>query len=100
MMNLEITPRVRKPRVKCSLTAEQWQLYTSSMKCGTAARKLNAAVRRSFKAAKSREEFVAMMDEVRFQLRDFGASDTEPRCVVEDIADALYGVDEYGQEVW
>lgn len=73
------------------LTAHQWQLYTCSMKCGGAARRLNAGVRRCAKKAKTREEFVRLMREVQMKVAEYGAADSEPNYVVERLADRFFG---------
>jgi hypothetical protein len=78
-------------------TADDWDLYTASMACGTAARGLTAALKRTIKKVESMtmaqvkkagglnaaiqiahaEHMAPAMD----KYAEYGAADTEPGCV-------------------
>jgi len=81
---------VRIAIVKCTLTAEQWGLFTATKDCSAAARQLNTAVQVSARAANTRAQFISAMRAVMSSLREFGASDTEPEEVMLCIADELF----------
>jgi hypothetical protein len=75
-------------------TSDEWELFTSTMSCGHAARALTAAMKRALK----RFERVAPKEgptkafsaaysewlETAYKYSDVGASDTEPRWVAQD----------------
>lgn len=75
-------------------TADDWQLYTCSMKCGTAARSLTAALKRALKT-----ETVAEAQEIWYavasKFSSYGATDTEPRDVAYTIIDEHFGVESW-----
>ena len=99
------------------VTGEDWQLYTCSMKCGTAARGLTAALKRAFKhfeknmgrdgksAAETLGDAYKLVGEAMGKYSKFGACDTEPRGVAKqaliDLAKLkIYGsTDEYHPEL-
>ena len=68
-----------------ALTADQWQLFTASMKCGTAARALNSTFNALSKRGANKDEFRVGMEAVMEQYSDYGASDSEPRWMLEDL---------------
>lgn len=81
----------RSVKVECSLTAEQWQLYTYSMKCGNAARALNAAVKRAARTEGTKPGFYREVEKVMCKYSKYGAYDSEPTWVLDEIADEIYG---------
>ena len=73
-----------------ALTADQWQLFTASMKCGTAARALNSTFNDLSKRGATRDEFVTVMDAVMQKYSNYGACDSEPRWLLEDLLDMQF----------
>ncbi len=67
-------------------SADDWQLYVCSMKCGAAARALSSALRKAIQAQKKGEENVyeKYMVPVMEQYAKYGACDSEPRWVAQD----------------
>jgi hypothetical protein len=95
--------------VKIPTTGSDWQLYTTSMACSGAARKLTAALKRSFrifdKYVHNRPVVHAAADayyaeggvyEKMAELAEFGASDTEPRCVAQNAMESYVNMKVYG----
>ena len=80
--------------VTCNLTGDQWQLYTTSMDCSEAVASLNQAVRDAAKTSKGRDEFFKAVSKIQNKYADFGAGDSEPRWVLEDITNEIYGKEE------
>jgi hypothetical protein len=77
------------------LTADDWQLYTVSPQlrepCAVAAAALNLALAEAVNAGKSRDEvLVAVWDVMKLHSKT-GAGDTEPRGVLGDALDELFG---------
>lgn len=72
-----------KCKVKLSLTAREWQLY-SMPGAAAAARSMNAKVAKALNANDGNAAF-AVLDEYQ----KFGASDTEPRMVLNHIMDKM-----------
>ncbi len=72
-----------KCKVKLSLTARQWQLYTMPG-AAAAARSMNAKVAKALNAGDCDAAF-AILDEYS----KFGAGDTEPRMVLNHIMDKM-----------
>ncbi len=81
MKNLTITRKV-----KCELTADQWQLFTGMSGAAAAAKALNAVVEKACNAegATYKSAWEAI-DKVQVKYADFGAGDSEPNWVVEHI---------------
>jgi hypothetical protein len=88
MNGLEIS---RVIKVKCTLTAAGWDLYTSSMNCARAATALNRAVERAINSGMDRREAYDHVYKVMDKYSKFGACDTEPRAKLEDILDEVFG---------
>ncbi len=90
MKNLGITCTI-----DAQLTAEQWQLYTCSTelkrKCDTAARHLNKAVTEAVAKKMTRVGVREAVYLVMDKFKHTGAYDTEPRGVLEDILDEVFG---------
>lgn len=77
-------------RITVNLTPEQWQLYTASMNCSIAADELNRLFEQSFNSGKLRKEVRAIMEKRMSDLSSFGAYDTEPLAILEDLLDLVY----------
>lgn len=80
-----------KRTIKLQLTAEQWQLYTSSMDCRMAARTINSKVARIINAASDKDQAYRNACEVLNLYSDFGASDSEPRYVLRKVLAEFFG---------
>ncbi len=76
---------------KMPTTGEDWQLYTSSMKCGTAARSLTAALKRGIKTGDPRKAY-DIWSAASIKYAAFGAADTEPRNVALDYIEQHFDV--------
>ena len=81
---------VIKKQIEVNLTPEQWQLFTVSMDCRMAAACLNAAFELHFNYGKPKNEVRNVMNKVMDEFASFGAADTEPGWVLEDLLDACY----------
>lgn len=83
-------------KVSLNLTARQWQLY-GQPGCAAAARKLNKAVAAAINASPTFEALKAKRKELWdvFCSAGFGATDTEPLCVLSDVIDHAYGMHTY-----
>ena len=75
----------RTVKVNCDLTADQWELYTATTDCTVAADTLNAAFNRLVNSGLDRRQVHNEMSKVMWDLADYGASDTEPRWVLDDL---------------
>lgn len=70
-------------------TGDDWQLYTTSMKCGHAARGLTAALKRALKAPNANKAYdIWAAAAIKFSA--YGACDTEPRNVALDVIEAHF----------
>ena len=74
------------------LSAKDWQLYTSSMNCGSAAKELSKALTQALKA-KTPGEAWKVMEPVMEKNAKFGAYDSEPRYVVHQYFAKKFGDD-------
>lgn len=74
-------------------TADDWELYTSSMNCTVAARALTAALKKALRAvakgATTYEAMKAHFDPVARKYADYGAQDSEPTHHAERILDRV-----------
>jgi hypothetical protein len=78
-------------KIDPKFTAEEWQLYTTGMKCTRAANALNAALKRLVNANGSTDMSVAFgMGQVLEKYSKFGANDSEPRWMLQDILTQVY----------
>lgn len=75
----------------CNLTAQDWQLFSNKPEIDLVARTLNRAVEVYAGGAGSKENFLQLTIPILEKLSDFGASDTEPRAVLDQLARELYG---------
>jgi len=80
--------------VECNLSASQWELYTNSFpreEIEAVADKINKDVKFYFNECRlGRQQFVAAMEKVLMQYKEFGAADTEPRRVLWTLAEEAY----------
>ena len=92
MDKLNITKAVKIDPI---LTSDQWQLYTLSLPrtCDRAAKSINAALKKAVNSGKNRREVQEAVEKVMWRLRNTGAHDTEPRSVLADILDNIFGVE-------
>lgn len=88
MKNLEIT---RVVKIKALFTADQWQLYTSSMDCGNAADILNLTLNYHVNQGHDRKTVESEMYKVMNQYSKYGATDSEPIWFLQDVLDRIYG---------
>lgn len=79
--------------VSAKLTADEWELYSDMDGAEAAAEELNKELEFAVRAYETREwvekKMLSFMGMKEF--REFGASDTEPRAVLADILDNIYG---------
>ena len=85
----------RSVKIDPILTAHQWQLYTLSLPrtCDKAAKSINAALKKAVNSGLTRNEVYEAVEKVMYRLRNTGAADTEPRGVLADILDNIFGVE-------
>lgn len=94
-----------------TLTAEAWQLYTTSMDCDAAAEAINDALTSEVQAAKARLEIEPALSKKKIaeQVRDavyavmnfftdHGARDTEPEVVLVAELERIFGLRPYSLE--
>jgi hypothetical protein len=77
-------------------TADEWELYTTSMDCTEAAEALTQAVVNALTDPYEMtvyQRFKKHVDPVMFKYRNVGASDTEPRCRARQVFRQAYGDD-------
>ena len=79
-----------KKKVVLSLTADDWQLYTTSMNCKRPTIALNDTFEYWFNIGASREELMKYMYDVMNSWREYGTADSEPMHVLEKLADMVY----------
>jgi len=94
--------------VNIPVTGDDWQLYTCSMKCGTAARGLTAALKKAFRyfeknmgrdgkpVPQTLGDAFDIVREAMNKYSKFGAYDTEPRCVAQQALIDLAKLKLYG----
>jgi 6-phosphogluconate dehydrogenase (decarboxylating) len=95
--------------VQIPTTGGDWQLYTTSMACGKAARSLTAALKRSIRSfdrmTKDRSVVNALADayycesgiyEKMDELSGYGAADSEPRWVAQNALEEYAALRVYG----
>jgi hypothetical protein len=85
-------------KVKVNLSARQWQLY-SQPGCAAAAKTLNLAVEKAINASPTFDALKSKRKELHevFCSVGFGATDTEPLCVLSDVIDGAYGMHTYNR---
>jgi len=77
--------------VDCSLTAEQWDLYTTTKNCGDAAFEINREVCKCARECPNKQSFLTAMFRVLAKYSDYGAYDSEPCWVLRCVAAEIYG---------
>ena len=82
---------VSNAKVKLSLTANQWQLYADMPGAKAAARKINSEVAKALNKKDIEGAYKALEN-----FQKFGATDTEPRCVLQSIMRKMGLEDDYG----
>lgn len=87
MKGLKIKPH--NPYVEVSLTASDWQLYLDVSE--NVARVLNARFMVLVNGGTPREEVRRSMEQLMGELATHGANDTEPRWVLADMLDEVFG---------
>ena len=90
-MNMALRDKISiKKQVRLDLTADDWQLYTTSKDCDAAACALNNVFEFWFNTEAPREKLVREMYEIMKIWSEYGAADSEPMYVLEDLVDAVY----------
>lgn len=85
MRNVTVTRKV-----SLSLTAEEWQLYTDKPRVKTVARSINNEIASCINTHPSRSEARFFARKVLNEYSEFGANDSEPWGVLEDILMEVY----------
>ena len=83
----------RVVEVTIMLSAEDWELYNDENGADLAAFELNRHLEFCVKTSQDKEEVRRRMDTYMSNpvYRKYGASDTEPRAVLDNILDNIYG---------
>jgi hypothetical protein len=90
-MNMALRDKISiKKQVRLDLTPDDWQLYTTSMDCKRAAIALNDTFEFWFNNGASREELMKYMYNVMKIWSEYGAADSEPMYVLDDLVDTVY----------
>lgn len=76
---------IHNTTIQVPLTADDWDLYTSSMDCTPAALDLNQTFENAVNAGLDLEEVERRVYSIQRKWSKFGASDTEPNAVVQQI---------------
>jgi len=97
----------------CTLSAEDWQLYTASKDCSKAAAAINAEMTRLVQDAQAKLADDPCLSERKLaeRVRDemhvvldryskFGACDTEPQCALVAEIERALGLSEYSLDRW
>lgn len=71
-------------------TADDWQLYTSSMKCTRVANSLNRSLKTLVNSGKSRQDVYESMIAIMYLYSKYGATDTVVREVLLDMLDEIF----------
>lgn len=80
-----------KRKLTLNLTTGDWQLYSSMEGSSDAAASINKEIASIFNKCKKKSESAAheAINDVLVKYREFGASDSEPRHVAEDLVGIL-----------
>jgi hypothetical protein len=81
----------RSVTVDPQLTAQQWDLYCETMDCSEVVAQLNNTLRRCVNDGMSREEVERAMLCVMQQYHKYGACDSEPYGVLQEVLDGIFG---------
>ena len=90
MINFEV---YNNPSIKCNLTPEQWELYTKAFtreEMNRVADELNGALQSGVNNGGSKDQIRVLMDLVMAANAKYGAQDTEPRNVLEDLLSKIF----------
>ena len=78
-----------------NLTADQWDLYVgdpkTKMRVDRAAVRLNEQFTESVNAGMDRDTVETAVHDTMMQFKDTGAFDTEPRAVLTDLLNKVFG---------
>lgn len=77
-------------QVRCSFSADQWGLYTTTKDCTFAARDLNRCIETYFNQGLTYNEVYDKTYEVMKKHSSYGAADSEPMYFLEDVLNHLY----------
>lgn len=91
MRNLQIT---RAVKINAQFTAEQWQLFASSMDCSAAVDALNMTLNDQVNSGQNRRAVESAMYKTMNQHSKYGATDSEPCWFLQDVLDRIYGEEE------
>lgn len=78
--------------VDVELSPEEWQLFTDMPGAMEAARQLNIAASEALSLS-TREAAKEHFNVARDEWAEYGAADTEPRWVFEDLCDEVFGME-------
>lgn len=79
-----------RPTLQLSLTAEDWDLYSTMPGVEDVAVQLNRLVEHAVNTSPRREVAAARISDALLKFQDFGATDTEPRHVALTILKRCY----------
>lgn len=77
--------------IELSLTAEDWDLYTSKKGAEECAQRLNTALESCVNSRKGMKDTYYYMYDVMSSESRLGANDTEPHRVLDDLLNMIYG---------
>ena len=95
MKHLTELVTIEKKITDINLSASDWQLFTASMDCTKAAKALNKAFMKAVNSGLTRQQAQDFMDHIMWDMRDFGAADSEPTHTLIDLLDLVYGEEAY-----
>lgn len=75
------------------LSADDWQLYTASMPCEKVAEKLNNTFVACVNLGLDKHQTRSKMQHAMNMFRSYGASDSEPRRVLDELIAIVYSQD-------
>lgn len=76
--------------VEANLTPDDWDLYTRQPEAERVAENLNKCFNRCVNLNMSRDETRKFMEQEMLYYRQWGAIDTEPLCVLEQLLNEVY----------
>ena len=81
----------KRHTAKLSLDGEDWSLFTASMDCAKVAAALNEAFEKGVADTNGRAGTRRAVVAVMTSFADYGANDTEPRDMLEELLDRVFG---------
>lgn len=87
---VETVKKVTINELSIKLNAEQWQLYSDMSGAELCAHRLNRSLESMIKKGKTRKEIEDHMSEVFSKNGEWGAGDSEPESVLQDILDKVF----------